>query len=190
MVPPQQLKKNNREGCRPEEVIYCAIIHGYYKHGKVEVAKRVFSNLRGRKLLTETDMIVYKEMLIDHMKKQTADLVLARLKFFRLESDLSERPLLLAGFLVRTGVAASLLRKMSKDTSCWILTLQQRSQKSKIKTLGIDTTANKKAAVPPVSPAGMNDHQLYVQREESILPEIKQPGWCILPDQYPSVVVE
>ncbi|KAM7260519.1 hypothetical protein ACFE04_011192 [Oxalis oulophora] len=79
------------EGCRPDEVIYCAIIHGCCKHEKLEVAKRVFSSLRGRKLLREADMIVYEEMLIDHMKKQTADLVLAGLKFFRLESKLKAK---------------------------------------------------------------------------------------------------
>ncbi|KAM7260514.1 hypothetical protein ACFE04_011187 [Oxalis oulophora] len=75
------------EGCHPDQVIYCAIIHGCCKHRKLEVAKRVLSSLRGRKLLIEADMIVYEEMLIDHMKKQTTDLVLAGLSFFHLESN-------------------------------------------------------------------------------------------------------
>ena len=36
-------------------------------------------------------MIVYDEMLIEHMKKKTANLVVSRLKFFSLESKLKAK---------------------------------------------------------------------------------------------------
>ncbi|XP_073220650.1 pentatricopeptide repeat-containing protein At4g20740-like isoform X2 [Cicer arietinum] len=55
-------------------VVCSAIISGMCKHGTIEEARKVFSNLRDRKLLTESDTIVYDELLIDHMKKKTADL--------------------------------------------------------------------------------------------------------------------
>ncbi|KAM7263905.1 hypothetical protein ACFE04_001588 [Oxalis oulophora] len=83
----------------------------------------------------------------------------------------------------------------SSNTSRTVSSQSLPSRKSKIsqatarKTLGIETTTNHKAAVSPLSPPGMNDHQLY--REESgENRKSKQPGWCILPDHYPSVVVE
>ncbi|KAM7263096.1 hypothetical protein ACFE04_000779 [Oxalis oulophora] len=85
----------------------------------------------------------------------------------------------------------------SSNTSRTVSSQSLPSRKSKIsqatarKTLGIETTTNQNAAVPPLSPPGMNDHQLYVQREESgENRKSKQPGCCILPDHYPSVVVE
>ena len=58
------------------------------KYGTIEEARKVFSNLRDRKLLTKANIIVYDEMLIEHMKKKTADLVVSGLKFFGLESKL------------------------------------------------------------------------------------------------------
>ena len=58
------------------------------KYGTTEEAMKVFSNLRDRKLLTEANMIVYDEMLIEHMKKKIVDLVVYGLKFFGLESKL------------------------------------------------------------------------------------------------------
>ncbi|KAJ8900156.1 hypothetical protein K2173_024796 [Erythroxylum novogranatense] len=71
-----------QEGCPPCEVTYSAIISGMCKHGTLEEARKVFANLRERKLLTEANTIVYDEILIEHMKKKTADLVLSGLKFF------------------------------------------------------------------------------------------------------------
>ena len=47
--------------------------------------------MRARKLLTETNLIVYDDKLVDHMKKKTADLVLSGLKFFGLESKLKAK---------------------------------------------------------------------------------------------------
>ncbi|KAE9584842.1 hypothetical protein Lal_00024239 [Lupinus albus] len=80
-----------QEGCPPGNVAYSAVISGMSKYGTIEEARKVFSNLRERKLLTEADTIVYDEFLIDHMKKKTADLVLAGLKFFGLESKLKSK---------------------------------------------------------------------------------------------------
>lgn len=80
-----------QEGCSLNEVIYSAIISGMCKHGTLEEARKVFTNLREHKLLTEADAIVYDEMLIEHMKKKTADLVRSGLKFFGLESKLKAK---------------------------------------------------------------------------------------------------
>ncbi|KFK31637.1 hypothetical protein AALP_AA6G139000 [Arabis alpina] len=63
------------EGSSPNEVIYSAIIFGMSKHGSIEAAKEVFSELKDRKDLTEADIVVYDEMLIKHMNKKTSDLV-------------------------------------------------------------------------------------------------------------------
>ncbi|XP_027341635.1 pentatricopeptide repeat-containing protein At4g20740-like [Abrus precatorius] len=79
------------QGFPPDNVIYSAIISGMCKHGTIEEARKVFSNMRERNFLTESDTIVYDELLIDHMKKKTADLVLSGLKFFGLESKLKSK---------------------------------------------------------------------------------------------------
>ncbi|KAK4587526.1 hypothetical protein RGQ29_018795 [Quercus rubra] len=73
------------------KVIYSAIISNMCKYGTIEEARKVFSNLRDRKVLTKANIIVYDEMLIKHMKKKTADLVVSRLKFFGLESKLKAK---------------------------------------------------------------------------------------------------
>lgn len=85
------LNEMMQQGCPPGNVIYSAVISGMCKHGTIEEARKVFANMRERKLLTEADTIVYDELLIDHMKKKTADLVLAGLKFFGLESKLKAK---------------------------------------------------------------------------------------------------
>lgn len=85
------LNEMMQEGCPPNEVIYSAIISGMCKHGTIEEARKVFSNLRERQLLTEADTIVYDEILIDHMKEKTAQLMLSGLKFFGLESKLKSK---------------------------------------------------------------------------------------------------
>ncbi|KAL9421058.1 hypothetical protein AB3S75_038592 [Citrus x aurantiifolia] len=85
------LNEMTQEGCPPNEVICSAIISGMCKHGTLEEARKVFTNLRERKLLTEANTIVYDEILIEHMKKKTADLVLSGLKFFGLESKLKAK---------------------------------------------------------------------------------------------------
>ncbi|KAG5249985.1 pentatricopeptide repeat-containing family protein [Salix suchowensis] len=82
------LNEMMQEGCTPNEVIYSAIISGMCKHGTIEEARKVFTDLRQRKVLTEAKTIVYDEIFIEHMKKKTADLLLAGLKFFGLESKL------------------------------------------------------------------------------------------------------
>lgn len=51
----------------------------------------MFSNMRERKFLSEADLIIYDDKLIEHMKKKTADLVLLGLKFFGLESKLKAK---------------------------------------------------------------------------------------------------
>ncbi|KAK4285433.1 hypothetical protein QN277_002130 [Acacia crassicarpa] len=85
------LNEMMQEGCPPDEVIYSAIISGMCKHGTIEEARKIFVNLRERKLLTEANAIVYDEILIDHMKEKTAQLVLSGLKFFGLESKLKSK---------------------------------------------------------------------------------------------------
>ncbi|CAK9147499.1 unnamed protein product [Ilex paraguariensis] len=80
-----------QQGCPPDDIIYSAIICGMCKHGTIEEARKIFSNIRERKVLTEANLIVYDEKLIDHMKKKTADLVLCGLKFFGLESKLKSK---------------------------------------------------------------------------------------------------
>ncbi|KAK1557733.1 hypothetical protein Q3G72_030558 [Acer saccharum] len=85
------LNEMMQEGCRPDEVICSAIISGMCKYGTLEEARKVFTNLRERKLLREASTIVYDEILIEHMKKKTADLVLSGLKFFGLESKLKAK---------------------------------------------------------------------------------------------------
>ncbi|KAL6129670.1 hypothetical protein ACLB2K_073019 [Fragaria x ananassa] len=77
-----------QQGCPPDHVIYSAIISGMCKHGIIEEARKVFSNLKERRLITEANMILYDDMLIEHMKKKTADLIVSGLKFFGLESKL------------------------------------------------------------------------------------------------------
>ncbi|GFY94953.1 pentatricopeptide repeat (PPR-like) superfamily protein [Actinidia rufa] len=78
-------------GCPPDDIIYSAVISGMCKHGTLEEARKVFSSMRARKLLTEANLIVYDDKLVDHMKKKTADLVLSGLKFFGLESKLKAK---------------------------------------------------------------------------------------------------
>ncbi|KAL2478402.1 Pentatricopeptide repeat-containing protein [Forsythia ovata] len=79
------------QGFPPNSVIYAAIIYGMCKHGTIEEARKIFASMRERKFLSEADVIVYDEILIDHMKKKTADLVLSGLKFFGLESKLKAK---------------------------------------------------------------------------------------------------
>ncbi|KAL3648209.1 hypothetical protein CASFOL_007633 [Castilleja foliolosa] len=79
------------QGCVPSSITYSAVIYGMCKHGTIEEARKVFSILRESKFITEADVIVYDEMLIDHMKKTTADLLLSGLKFFGLESKLKAK---------------------------------------------------------------------------------------------------
>ncbi|KAF9592494.1 hypothetical protein IFM89_015065 [Coptis chinensis] len=79
------------QGCPLNNLIYSAVISGMCDHGTLEEAKKVFTSMRERKLLTEANLIVYEELLIDHMKKKTAGLVLSGLKFFGLESKLKSK---------------------------------------------------------------------------------------------------
>ncbi|VVB07918.1 unnamed protein product [Arabis nemorensis] len=61
------------ESLSPSEVIYCAIIFGMSKHGSIKAAKQVFAELKDLKYLTEANLVVYDKMLIEHIKKKTAD---------------------------------------------------------------------------------------------------------------------
>ncbi|KAJ0978013.1 hypothetical protein J5N97_013487 [Dioscorea zingiberensis] len=74
------------EGVALEDVVYCAIIHGFCKHASSTEARKVFAILRDRNLLTEANFIVHEELLNEHLKKVTAGLVISGLKFFGLES--------------------------------------------------------------------------------------------------------
>ena len=46
------LNEMMQEGCTPVEVIYSALISSMCKHGAIEEARKVFSNMRECKLLT------------------------------------------------------------------------------------------------------------------------------------------
>lgn len=80
-----------QQGGPPDDIIYSAIIYGMCKHGTLEEARKVLSNMRERKLLTESDLVIYDDKLVDHMKEKTADLVLSGLKFFGLEKKLKAK---------------------------------------------------------------------------------------------------
>ncbi|KAI6680755.1 hypothetical protein NL676_034636 [Syzygium grande] len=71
-----------QEGFPPINVAYSAVISGLCKDGTIEEARKVFSSMQERELLKESDVIVYDGMLVEHMQKKTADLVLSGLKFF------------------------------------------------------------------------------------------------------------
>ncbi|KAM1064448.1 hypothetical protein FF1_028461 [Malus domestica] len=80
-----------QQGCFPDDVVYSAIISGKCKHGTIEEARKIFSNLKERNILTEANMIVYDEVLIEHMKKKTTDLVVSGLKYFGLDKKLKAK---------------------------------------------------------------------------------------------------
>ncbi|KAK3437715.1 hypothetical protein EUGRSUZ_C02463 [Eucalyptus grandis] len=85
------LEEMVQEGFPPSDVAYSAVISGFCKHGTIEEARKVFSSMQERKLLRESDAIVYDDMLVEHMQKKTADLVLSGLKFFGLERKLKAK---------------------------------------------------------------------------------------------------
>lgn len=80
-----------QQDCPLSAVAYSAIISGMSKYGTLDEAKKVFLHLRESRQLTEANCIVCEELLIDHMKKKTADLVRCGLKFFNLESKLKAK---------------------------------------------------------------------------------------------------
>ncbi|XVE69530.1 hypothetical protein DITRI_Ditri09bG0159400 [Diplodiscus trichospermus] len=80
-----------QDGLPLDNIICSAIIYGMCKYVTIEEARKVFANLRSRKLLTEANTIVYDEILIEHMEKKAAGLVLSGLKFFGLESKLKAK---------------------------------------------------------------------------------------------------
>ncbi|KAL1166290.1 hypothetical protein V6Z11_A06G187100 [Gossypium hirsutum] len=85
------LNEMMQEGLPPDNIICSAIISGMCKYRTIEEARKVFANLRTRKLLTEANVIIYDELLIEYMEKKAADLVLSGLKFFGLESKLKAK---------------------------------------------------------------------------------------------------
>jgi len=78
-------------GCSMEEIVYSAIIYGFCKYASSTEARQVFTIMRDRNILSEANFIVYEDMLNEHLKKATADLVISGLKFFDLESKLKWR---------------------------------------------------------------------------------------------------
>ncbi|XP_041994971.1 pentatricopeptide repeat-containing protein At4g20740-like [Salvia splendens] len=79
------------QGCPPSAVTCAAIIYGMCKHGTMEEARKVFSIMKDSKFLIEADVIVYDEMLGDHMKKTAAGLLFSGIRFFGLESKLKAK---------------------------------------------------------------------------------------------------
>jgi pentatricopeptide repeat protein len=78
-------------GCAMEDIIYSAIICGFCKYASSTEARKVFATMKDRKILSEAKYIIYEDMLNEHLKKITADLVISGLKFFDLESKLKWR---------------------------------------------------------------------------------------------------
>lgn len=76
------------QGYPLEDIVYCAIIHGFCKYASSGEARKVFTVMKDRRILSEADFIVYEELLNEHLKKMTAGLVISGLKFFGLESKL------------------------------------------------------------------------------------------------------
>lgn len=85
------LNEMMQQDCPPSAVAYSAIILGMSKYGTLDGAKKVFLHLKESSQLTEANCIVCEELLIEHMKKKTADLVRCGLKFFNLESRLKAK---------------------------------------------------------------------------------------------------
>uniref|UniRef100_A0A0A9GQS8 Pentacotripeptide-repeat region of PRORP domain-containing protein n=1 Tax=Arundo donax TaxID=35708 RepID=A0A0A9GQS8_ARUDO len=77
--------------CSMEEIIYSAMIYGFCKYASSTEARKVFAVMRDRNILSEANFIVYEDMLNEHLKTVTADLVISGLKFFDLESKLKWR---------------------------------------------------------------------------------------------------
>ncbi|KAK9125141.1 hypothetical protein Scep_013987 [Stephania cephalantha] len=77
--------------CPPGDLSYSAVISGMCNYGTIEEARKVFEIMRRRSFLSEADVIVYDEFLVEHMKKKTAGLILSGLKFFGLESKLRSK---------------------------------------------------------------------------------------------------
>ncbi|KAF8713501.1 hypothetical protein HU200_028281 [Digitaria exilis] len=75
-------------GCSMEDILYSAIIYGFCKYASSTEARQVFTIMRDRNILSEANFIVYEDMLNEHLKKVTADLVVSGLKLFDLESKL------------------------------------------------------------------------------------------------------
>jgi pentatricopeptide repeat protein len=78
-------------GCSMEEIIYSAIMYGFCKYASSTEARQVFTIMRDRNILSEANFIFYEDMLNEHLKKVTADLVISGLKLFNLESKLKWR---------------------------------------------------------------------------------------------------
>lgn len=85
------LDEMREEGYPLEDIIYCAVIYGFCKHATSEEARKVLAVMKTRNILTEANYIVYEEMLNEHLKKLTADLVISGLKFFGSESKFNLR---------------------------------------------------------------------------------------------------
>lgn len=74
------------QGIQLDDLVFSAVIYGLCKYGTSDEARKVFSVMKTRKLLSESNMIVYEELLVEHLKKTTAGLVISSLKFFGLEN--------------------------------------------------------------------------------------------------------
>ncbi|KAI0527527.1 hypothetical protein KFK09_003131 [Dendrobium nobile] len=76
------------QGYPLEDIIYCTVIHGFCKYASLGEARKVLEFMKKSKRLTEANFIFYEEMLNEHLKKETAGLVISGLKFFGLEKKL------------------------------------------------------------------------------------------------------
>ncbi|KAK8952965.1 Pentatricopeptide repeat-containing protein [Platanthera guangdongensis] len=74
-----------------EDVIYCAIIHGFCKHASSGEARAVLDVMKDRNILSGANFVLYEDMLNEHLKKVAASLVISGLKFFGLEKKLRWR---------------------------------------------------------------------------------------------------
>ncbi|KAL2512906.1 Pentatricopeptide repeat-containing protein [Abeliophyllum distichum] len=62
-------------------IIHVCTLNNAGKHGTIEDARKVFASMRERKFLNEADVIVYDEILVEHMKKEDSRLGVVWLKF-------------------------------------------------------------------------------------------------------------
>ena len=77
------------EGVRAEEAVCAAVIHGFCSGGVMaNGGKEVLRKMEERGMITEKEHVVYREMMMEQLKRSAAGLMLSGLKFFGLEGKL------------------------------------------------------------------------------------------------------
>ncbi|KAK1319137.1 Pentatricopeptide repeat-containing protein [Acorus calamus] len=71
-----------QQGYPLDDVVYCAVIHGFCKCDNLDGAKEVFLAMRRQNILTETNLILYEDLLVEHSNMLSVELARAGLKLF------------------------------------------------------------------------------------------------------------